>query len=63
MSWGLQTPCYGCLRSECKDMKKIEQAVFDIHQDPNHGPKGGAGNIKIECFKKEQAPAEERELV
>lgn len=54
MSWGLSDNCYGCPNAaSCPDVKRIQQAVYDIHQDPQHSQIGGYGNITINCGKKE----------
>lgn len=54
MSFGLNTPCYGCLKlnEKCTDMKKIAKALLEIHSDPDHVQYGGGGNITVECYKK-----------
>lgn len=53
MSWTFVNSCFGCIRiSDCPDMPIIQKAINEIHCNPKHGEKGGAGSILVTCYKR-----------
>lgn len=51
MSYGLQTPCYNCVKRDegCKDAQHIQEGINMAHQD-QEGHKG-SGMVMITCGK------------
>jgi hypothetical protein len=54
MSWSQVKNCWNCKRAgECPDSKEFDDAVSRIHQNPEHGQKGGSGTVSVVCYKYE----------
>ena len=64
MSWGTVNPCYYCKKfindtkdvnypDRCTDSEKIQNAIYEIHQQAPGGSHKGSGTIAMVCTKVE----------